>query len=780
MKLSLRWVCDHLKIDWEKIDSKALVETFNTSVAEIENVHTYSLDLSDYAFGFLQKVDGQLCELFIPEWNETALLPLRTDFVEHQWYLIKRASSVRKWVTLADLHLDQENLLPPFAMTKKSASTGSWRKDAEVFDYILDVDNKSITHRPDLWSHRGFAREIAPLLKTTLRKEDAFLEPLTVQEEGTESKPTAYMPFSVKIGTPACKRFAALYCDKIAWQPSALWMALRLARIDQRPIDLIVDTTNYVMLDLGQPMHVFDADVLAKGVFGPRMAQQGEQLALLGGLDITLSRNDMVIADSKGALSLAGIKGGLGSSVTSRSHSLLLESATFDGGTVRVASVFHKIRTEGSARFEKEVDPYLNTVALKRYVKLLKNAGVPFSALPTIVSLGALPSPIEVEVSQKYIEDRLGIALEKGVVKKLLQPLGFGVIEKKVGKETIFYVQVPSYRATKDIKLREDIVEEVGRLVGYTTIPELIPLFERPAVRDGWADRLFFAKSMLAFGCHLKEVQNYSFLDNNFLKKIGWVVETPVTLANPLSEQRTTLVDSLVVNLLQNIFEAHANHDQIALFEWARIWSLVHSGSLSKVSEQKSVAGVWYKRKGTVDFYQTKGVLQDFFVGMGIPVHWKSCLKKPKWSHKYQVADLVCNDVVIGKAGKVSSLIMGKLGGGDAFAFELDAHFLVSYVSEQKVCKPLPKYQTSFLDISSKVPLSFTVEHLQNAILQADKRITHVQLQDVFYAPEWKDSKSMTFRFFVRDDSQAVSRELLEEINDKVQKTVLSYGASVR
>lgn len=780
MKLSLRWICDHLKIDWETINIKALVEAFNTSVAEIENIHTYSLDISDYSFGVLQKTEGQLCELFIPEWNETVSLPLRTDFVEHQWYLIKRAGLVRKWATLADFHLDKEGLLPPFSITKKSAATGSWRKEAEIFDYILDVDNKSITHRPDLWSHRGFARELAPLLKTVLRKEENFVESLVVQEEGVEYQSTAQMPFDLKIGTPACKRFAAVYCEKISWHPSALWMGLRLVKIDQRPIDLIVDTTNYVMFDLGQPMHAFDTSVLAKGVFGPRMAQQGEQLALLGGVDITLCQNDIVIADSKQVLALAGIKGGVASSVTSQSRAFLLESATFDGGTVRLTSVFHKIRTEGSARFEKELDPYLNIVALKRYIKLLKNEGVQFLTLPTIISLGSLPSRVEIEVSQKYIEERLGITLEKGIVKKLLKSIGFGVAEKKAGKDTIFYVQVPSYRATKDIKRREDIVEEVGRLVGYTTIPERIPVFERLTTRDGWVDRLFFAKSMLAFGCHLKEVQNYSFLDNHFLKKIGWVVDHPVTLANPLSEQRTMLVDSLVVNLLQNIFEAHANHEHLALFEWARIWSMVHSGSFPKVSEQKSVAGAWYKRKGLVDFYQMKDVLQDFFVAMGIPVLWKSCVKRPQWAHKYQIADLVCDDIVIGKAGKVSTLTMSKLGGGDVFAFEIDAQFLVSYTAKQKICKPLPKYQTSFLDISSKVPLSSTVEQLQTAILQADKRITHVQLQDIFYAPEWKDSKSMTFRFFVRDDSQAVSRELLEEINDKVQKIVLSYGASVR
>ncbi len=780
MKISLRWVCDHLNIDWKKIDVTALVERFNTSIAEIEAVESYSVDFADYALGLVQKANADAYEVFIPEWKETRRLSVRTDAFEGRWYLIKKDGTARAWASPADFNVEKDGLLPAFSADKKSAMSGSWKKKAEPTDYILDVDNKSITHRPDLWSHRGFAREVAPFLKTTLRKEKEFFAAVPVKEVKNSFHATTSIPFSIEIETPACKRFAALYFDEVPYSPSALWMGLRLMKVGMRTIDFVVDATNYVMLDIGQPLHAYDASKLSRGTFGPRMARNGEQLTLLKGINLTLQETDMVIADATHALALAGIKGGQGSGITPQTRSVLLESATFDGGTVRLASSFHKIRTDGSARFEKEQDPYQNVSGITRFVKLLNEEGVATHHAPYIVSLGILPEDTVIEITQGFIEDRLGVSLEKGSVKRLLEPLGFKVSEKRLKAGSVFTVTVPSYRATKDIKIREDIVEEVGRLIGYTTVPELIPVFERQASHDGWVDRLLLAKNFLAFSGHLREVQNYAFLDNDFLKKIGWRVQRPVTLANPLAEQRTTLVDSLVVNLLQNVSEMSANYEQLGFFEWARIWSTVEGHPLYKVSEQKSVAGIWYQRKGTIDFYRMKDTLQDFFEALQIPVTWKSCVHRPQWAHSYQIADLVTGTTVIGKAGKVSTVIMNKLGGGDAFVFELDAQALLSYAPEKIVCKSLPKYQGSFLDISLMVPLSCTVEQLQQAIERADARIVHVQLQDVFQKPEWQDTKSMTFRFFVQDLTQTVTKELLEHIQKEVQKAVIAYGAQIR
>jgi phenylalanyl-tRNA synthetase beta chain len=792
MKLSLRWVCDHLHIDWKKVDVTGLVAWFNTTVAEIETVEKVETDLTVFTMGLVTNVTSDQVEVSLPEWKKTVQLSVRTDVKVGSWYLIKQDGFERLWAKPSDFGAEKDALLPEFVMTPAKAQSGDW-KESEGVDYLLDIDNKSITHRPDLWSHRGFAREIAPFLKTILRDEKEFLADVPVEKVEGSFKATTQIPISIAIQTPACKRFAALYFDELPYAPSDLHMAFRLMRVGQRPIDYVVDATNYVMFDLGQPLHAFDTATLASETFGPRMAKNGEQISLLSGFNLTLQPTDMVIADHEKALALAGIKGGVASSVTPRTRSVLLESATFDGGTVRLTSSFHKIRTEGSARFEKEVDPHLNVAGITRLVKLLEDGGVSFHRAPFIVSLGTLPKPTVIELTQSYIEQRLGIQIKKTVVKKLLEGIGYNVTEKTATADIAFTITVPTFRATKDVKQPEDIVEEVGRLIGYTTIPEVLPVFEKrplasrqkPGTENAldpspdWVDRITRIKNFLAFTGHMREVQNYAFLDNDFLKKIGWKVAHPVTLANPLAEQRTTLADSLIAPLLQSISENSANHEQLGFFEWDRVWS-IQPDHKTKLIEHPSLAGILYQRKGVVDFYRSKDILQDLFALLGMEVSWKACVHRPQWAHRYQVADVVCKGMVMGVAGKVSSVMMAKLGGGDAFAFELRGDRLLAYQQEEKNITPPAKYQGSFLDISMMVPISTKVETLEQLIAHSDKRIIQVQLQDVFQKPEWIDEKSITFRFFVQDPQQTVSKDILDTVYAAVKKSVSSIGASIR
>jgi phenylalanyl-tRNA synthetase beta subunit len=277
----------------------------------------------------------------------------------------------------------------------------------------------------------------------------------------------------------------------------------------------------------------------------------------------------------------------------------------------------------------------------------------------------------------------------------------------------------------------------------------------------------------------MREVQNYAFLDNDFLKKIGWNVSRPVTLANPLAEQHTTLADSLIAPLLQSVSENSANHEQLGFFEWDRVWQ-AHQDHPTKVIEHPSLAGIWYQRKGVVDFYRLKDTLQDLFALLGMHVVWKACVNRPQWAHRYQVADLVCNGVVIGVAGKISSVMMAKVGGGDAFGFELRGDVLLAYQHVEKDIIPPAKYQGSYLDISMMVPVTTKVETLEELIAHSDKRIVQVQLQDVFQKPEWIDEKSITFRFFVQDPQQTVSKDILDTVYASVKKSVSSVGASIR
>ncbi|GAG03324.1 unnamed protein product, partial [marine sediment metagenome] len=267
-----------------------------------------------------------------------------------QWYLITQLDSNYAWASIQDVGGTRDSLMPEILVER--ASLANWKNQFEQEDYIIHVDNKSITHRPDMWGHRGFAREIAALLNLPLKPLRDFLAIAEIEPYDYQSpiqSETQSWAFEIEKNS-GCTRFAAHYIPHIEYKPSSLWMAHRLARIDARAIDAIVDTTNYVMFDIGQPMHAFDADKLADKTLIARKAHQGELVYTLDNQKIELHKDDIVIANKDKPVALAGIMGDLHSSVTMFTKSILLESACFDATTIRRTSERHKIRTEACAR----------------------------------------------------------------------------------------------------------------------------------------------------------------------------------------------------------------------------------------------------------------------------------------------------------------------------------------------------------------------------------------------------------------------------------------------
>ncbi|MFT6765419.1 MAG: phenylalanyl-tRNA synthetase beta chain [Alteromonas naphthalenivorans] len=775
MKLSLRWVCDHLKIDWKKINVDKLVEIFNTSVAEIEDYQKYTIDLKSFALVKVISTSQNGCAVECPEWKSKPVLSARDDAQKGLWYLIKKNEKKVEWATPVDFLYEKEGLLPAFSCDDKQAASGTWKKEIETEDYILDVDNKSITHRPDLWSHRGFAREIAALLNITLISESQFLTKIPLIQDVNKFKATKELPFSISIKASGCKRFSALYIDNIAWQPSELVMATRLLRLDNRAIDLFVDATNYVMLDMGQPLHAFDADKLVGKTVEPRQAKSGEKLELLDGTKLKLVKDDIVVADSKGPLALAGIKGGLLSGVTSETSSILLEAGNFDATEVRLAATRHKIRTEASARFEKSLDPNQNVLGIMRFIKLLKDVKAEISYTPKIVSLGSVAKTGTIKVAHEFIEKRLGTIIKPAFIKKTLETIGFQVKDEK----SIYTVTVPTYRATKDISIPEDIVEEVGRFYGYGALPLELPQITSTPEKDITTERIDLIKQLLASSAHMHEVQNYGFFDNEFLKQLNWKLNRPVTLANAISEQRTALATCLMPGLLQNVVENKGAKDDLRFFEWGRVWR-TNAKNKNKVDEHRILAGLFYKRKGEVDFFESKEALEELFAALGLTVEWKKAEKPAQWASKYQMADLFYQGKNIGNAGKIAKSKLASIGGGDAFGFELCGDFLREFKPQVAQFKELPKYQATSLDVSVMVSEKTIVADLEHAIMESDKRIFGVVLQDIFVKDDWEDKKSITLRFFVRDNTKTLQKNDIDAVHSAVEKSLKKQGAQVR
>ena len=263
MKVSLAWIFDHISAERKREDVDQIVSLFNQITAEIESIHHWSYDLDSLAFALFQEAGAApYWSFYIPEWDISLQLPARQssddEILKHPdiVFLVKREKDEVRFAMYADIGSDREGELPAFFCRKKELWSGAWKHFVEADDVIFEVDNKSLTHRPDMWGHRGFAREVAAFLKLPFRNETEFLVEKEIRYGDKTMESTQDQPLAIEVDdAKACAKFAGLYLKDIENKPSDFFMAMRLIRVGSRPISLLVDLTNYVMLDFSQPMH---------------------------------------------------------------------------------------------------------------------------------------------------------------------------------------------------------------------------------------------------------------------------------------------------------------------------------------------------------------------------------------------------------------------------------------------------------------------------------------------------------------------------------------------
>lgn len=806
MKLSLAWIFDHLQAPWTSVNASDLVAKLNQTTAEVEDFCHYNLDLKQFLAIKVISCNEKEYTVECPEKRKKFILPARKDLILDSRALIYNDPKAMRWATLQDIHSTKDGLIPALSINDEQLK-GSWRDSIETSDYVLTIDNKSITHRPDLWSHRGFAREIGALLDIPLQSEDMLLANKAIKQYERIAPVTESQKIALEIKDPVmCKRLAGIYIETTV-TPSIPSIALRLARIDARPINTIVDSTNYVMLDIGQPMHAFDADKITTKKLVAQRADNKTHLALLDGQTIELSNNDIIISDGQTPLSLAGIMGGASTAISNNSHRIFLESGNFDAGHIRKSSTMHKRRTESSVRFEKSLDPNLNTVAILRALKLLEAWEVPYTSATTISSVGKLASELTIEIPHELFAARLGRIVTSDNVVTILTKLGFGVsiyntsnttsttinntLDTNTNSDTtgMYSVNIPSFRATKDVTIKEDIIEEVGRFLTYSNAIATLPLHSTQPVDNSLVMATRTIKHTLAYGALLKEVYNYALYDNEFLHELDYTPTHAPTLKNPVSEHWRVMVTSLIPHLLKNVVHNKSKQDILQFFELARIW---HESTT--ITEHQALAGIFAATSGPIDFYMFKNKLNQLFDAINLTVEWEkpthdnratintSCVlfgEAAPWWHEYQTASLTVNNKCIGYAGTLSPEYATKLG-FNAFIFESDAGYLINYKAPLKVFKPASKYQAVSLDISVLVPTTITVAQLQKAIAQADPRITEIQLLERFEKSEWENQRSHTFRFVTVDPEKTMTKEDIDDIWDSVIATLTHMGGTIR
>ena len=776
MKLSLMWLSEYLDIPtggYFILDhAEEIVRRLVRSTAEIEQSESIALDVQKLFLGRSTELLAGTIVLEVPELCITITMPARHDGRVGAWYMLCRegADSYR-YATLLDATYRtpdvsarneqpsaKDSLLPVFYIPDAQGD-GSWKERCEVRDVRITVDNKSINHRPDLWSHYGFAREVAVLMGWKLK-------PLSTSPSLT-IVPAA--PTFVEVRSTTCDRFARLDLD-VAAKASVPWMALRLMRLDQKPLAAIVDATNYVMFDVGQPLHAFDRACI-EGALLVRDAQPNESLTLLDNVTIPLRNVDCVVSDQRKALSLAGIKGGLGSGISLQTQSIILEAAHFLPIPIRRTAKSHHLRTESSTRFEKGIDSALVVAGVNKFFNLLVQEHIiPAQNAPIMLWEGSVKQPAPcIQLSHARLVDKIGVALPQEDVVGLLSLLGFTVCSERVADAWCYAVEVPSWRLN-DIQIPEDLIEEVVRVRGYDGLPAILP--QRPAqlpVHKGRVLRTRAIRHHLAYGLRMQEVMSYPFFDEEFLRTLQIVVKDAPTVRNPVSEQWRRLVTSLIPNLLSQMASNLPEEKEVRLFEVGTSW--IHEGDV--VRESRKVAWVWYLN-GELDFYQGKQTVVSLLEMLKLTCSWHSASvdHMPSWWRSTHSAVLKHEHKVIGVTGLINPSLMAQIGGGSCFAVELDLDALQHYMPARSCYQPLSKYPTIATDISMFASYVIPVETIIKLVSSLHLAINHVSLIDFFEKKAWEHKRSVTIRVICGDSSRTMTHDEVNEIITHVVATL--------
>jgi phenylalanyl-tRNA synthetase beta chain len=469
-------------------------------------------------------------------------------------------------------------------------------------DFIAEIDNKSITHRPDLWGHFGLAREVAAILGRPLR-DPVRWKWLPEGEAGIEVEILDY---------DLCPRYSALTFENVTVRPSPLWLAYRLEAIGLNTINNIVDVTNYIMAEIAQPMHAFDRDTLRGNTIYIRPAAPGELLVALNGETYKLEPATLVIADGRGAVAIGGVIGGLDTGIVTGTKRIVLESANFHAASIRKTSGRLKLRTDASMRFEKAQDPVNTVRGLARAVQLFQEVspGVRLAA-GLADAKKEIPPPPPIPLDLTWLARKLGREVARQEVIGILSALEFGVEEQSTHTLS---VTVPSWRATRDVSIPDDLVEEVGRMVGYDSITPRAPLIPS-AVSPPNEVRTFHhdvREMLVAQG--FTEVYNYSFVSEETARRFGMAPEDHVAVLNPIASDQGLLRMSLVPGVWKNIQENSRHLESFRLFE---IGYEIHKLAEGLPEEVDHLAAAVYEREGDgrSGLYELKRVAECLMPG---------------------------------------------------------------------------------------------------------------------------------------------------------------------
>ncbi|OLA35856.1 MAG: phenylalanine--tRNA ligase subunit beta [Firmicutes bacterium CAG:176_63_11] len=797
MKVSLNWLRDYVELPHD-MDLKRLAYDLTMSTVEVE-------DATDLGASFHDMVVGEIREV-LPHPNADKLRICRTDIGggtvkeivcggsnlrDGMKVAVALPGSVCRWhgegepveihesklrgvasygmicgaveIGLADL-FPAEGEAVILDLSAFDAPAGTPLADAlDLNDIILEIDNKSMTNRPDLWGHYGIARELAALYHLPMKTFPHF-------DRNVEN--TAGFRVTVE-DTERCPRYLSAQIEGLSVKAAPYQMQSRIWRVGMRPINALVDITNYVMLATGQPTH----------------AGEGEKLLLLNGKELTMTSDDLTIADDAGVVGLAGVMGGAKDSILPTTSKVILEVANFQAAGIRRTALRYDNRTEASARYEKAIDPERCDQAFDLSMQLFREL---YPEMQVTGLADQYPVPLkkaEIDVALSWLERRLGKVLTPDDVAAKLEPLGF---QLSFDGDNM-HVVVPTWRSTGDVSIKADIMEEVARMYGYENFEaEPITTSFDGAINQLDKDLERHIKEYLAVRCGMQEIFSYPWMEESYVNAILQSTDGILALSTPPSPSERFIRSSLLPNLCRAVAKNERYYGDFAIFETAQVfrdenYTAPYDEREKLPSQRKNVAGAFVSAGKDVTglFRRAKGVVEMMPRYTHMEPYSFRQVSKPVWADEVVWLNIYLGEEYIGDLALLSKRVSMACGikNVNVMLFQLDQDALIPLRSRTNSFRHLAEYPMTDYDISLLLDgqvkwadVAQTIGGIKNPLLHGAAFVDEYRGKQV---PEGK--KSLTARLTIGSAEKTLTSAEIEEVaNSVLKKLAKRFGAELR
>ena len=811
MKVSLNWIRDYVQLPADA-DLKKLAYDLTMSTVEVEDATDLGASFHDMVVGVINTIEQHP--------NADKLKVCKTDIGGRVEDIVCGGSNLRegmkvavalpgamcKWhgegdlveikksklrgvdsygmicgaveIGLADLFPTKEEA-HILDLSDFDAPAGTPLADAlDLNDIILEIDNKSMTNRPDLWGHYGIAREIAALYDLPMVEFPHF-------DRNVEN--TSGFHVTVE-DAERCPRMIGTQIENVCVKPAPYWMQVRIWKTGMRPINALVDITNYVMLATGQPSHAYDSDHIAGHII-VRRAKAGETLTLLNGKELPLSTDDLTIADDADIVGLAGVMGGAKDSILPTTSKVILEIANFQAAGIRRTALRYDNRTEASARYEKAIDPERCDQALDLSMQLFSDLYPEMKVTGLVDEYPRHLKQAEIDVPLSWLERRLGKRLSPDEIKHKMELLGYGITFNGDN----MHVVVPTWRSTGDVSIQADIMEEVARMYGYENFEaEPITTTFDGAINQLDKDLERRIKEYLAIRCGMQEIFTYPWMEESYVNAVLQSTEGILSLSTPPSPAERFVRSSLLPNLCKAVVKNERYFNEFSIFETAQVfrdenYTSPYDPREKLPSQRKNVAGAFATtdKDITALFRKAKGVVEM----MARYVHMETLTfrqtEKPVWADNVVWLNIYRGEEKVGDLALLAKKVSMACGikNMNVMLFQLDQDSLVPLKSRTNTFTHLAEYPMTDYDISLLVDGSVqwkdvaqTVRGIKSELLHGAAFVDEYRGKQV---PAGK--KSLTLRLAIGSKDKTLTSAEIEEVASGVlNKIAKRFGAELR